>query len=107
MPTTYPTWNDSTPNTDWGAAVKKTRTVKNVAAIEVQSATYRSCAPLSGVFELVNPDAKPRMLWGSLRAEVYCAWHGVKPPTCYPQLIVGTDYKIHPNYSGKVVDNLA
>lgn len=93
--------------TDWGAEVKRYRTVRNVPAIEVKEATYRGCEPIAGFFELVNPDTEPRLLWGSLRAEVYCAWHGVRPPTVHPQVIVGKKYKIHRNYSGKVIDNIA
>lgn len=107
MPATYPAWTHATPTTDWGAAPKRFRTVKNVPVIEVQEGTYRGCEPFAGFLELVNPDTEPRMLWGSMRAEVYCAWHGVKPPTVYPQVMVGKKYKIHRNYSGKVVDNIA
>jgi hypothetical protein len=107
MPANYPLWNHSTPATDWGAKVMEFRNVNNVAVIEVYEATYRGCTPLSGFFELINPNTEPRMLWGSLRAEVYCAWHGVRPPTVFPQIIVGAKYKIHQKYSGRVVDNIA
>jgi hypothetical protein len=107
MPATYPMWNDSTPATDWGAEAKRFRNVKNSPVIEVLEGTYRGCAPMAGFFELVNPDTEPRMLWGSMRAEVYCAWHGVKPFTVFPQVVVGKKYKIYRNYSGKVTDNIA
>lgn len=107
MPATYPIWNHSTPTTDWGAEVKRFRNVKNATVIEVQEGIYRRSAPLDGFFEMVNPDTEPRVLWGSMRAEVYCAWHGVKPFTVFPQVIVGMKYKIHHNYSGKVIDNIA
>ena len=107
MPATYPAWTHSTPNTDRNAAPKRFRTVKNVPAIEVQEGTYRGCGPFTGFLELVNPDTEPRMLWGSMRAEVYCAWHGVKPPTVYPQVVVGKKYKVHRNFSGTVIDILA
>ena len=104
MPATYPMWNHSTPTTDWGAEAVHFRSVKNATVIEVQEGTYRGCAPMAGVFELV---AEPRILWGLMRAEVYCSWHGVKPFTVFPQIVVGSNYKIHKNYSGKVVDNIA
>lgn len=107
MPANYPTWSPSTPMTDWGAHIKRFRNVKNVAVIEVHDATYRGSASIAGFFEIVNPDNEPRMLWGSMRAEVYCAWHGVRPWTVFPQIIVGSKYKIHRNYSGKVIDNIA
>lgn len=32
-------------------------------------------------------------LWGATRSEVYCGWHGVKPPTVYPQRILGQGWK--------------
>ena len=107
MPAKYPAWTHSTPNTDWGAEPKRFRSVKSVPAIEVHEASYRGCPSIAGFFELINPDTEPRMLWGSMRAEVYCAWHGVKPFLVYPQIIVGKKYKIHRNYTGKVVDNIA
>lgn len=75
--------------------------------IEVETATYRGSKSVAGCFELVDPDSQPRMLWGSMRIEVYCSWHGVKPPTRYPQIKVGENYEIRRNYSGDVVDSLA
>lgn len=107
MPANYPAWSHSTPTTDWGAEVKRFRNVKNVPVIEVHDATYRGSTSIAGFFEMVNPDNEPRMLWGSMRAEVYCAWHAVRPLTVFPQIIVGRKYKIHRNYSGKVIDNIA
>ena len=107
MPPTYPMWNQSTPTTDSDAKAKRFRSVKTVPVIEVREGTYRGCVPIAGFFELVNPDTEPRMLWGSMRAEVYCAWHGVKPFTVFPQIVVGKNYKIHQNYSGEVIDNIA
>lgn len=107
MPANYPIWNYSTPTTDFGAEAKRLRNVKNVTVIEVHEGTYRGCDSIKGFFELVSPDKDPRMLWGSMRAEVYCAWHGVKPLTVFPQVIVGKNYKIHCNFSGDVIDNIA
>lgn len=107
MPSYYPPWSDSTPHTDSNAKPSRYRDVHNVTVIEVVAATYRDCSPMSDFFELVNPNDEPRELWGATRAEVYCAWHGVKPPTVYPQLILGQGWKIHHNYSGGVVDNIS
>ena len=107
MPAHYPTWTAGTPHTDPDASPRKCRKVKDVAVIEVENATYRGCGPIEGFFEMVNPHTDPRRLWGALRAEVYCAWHGEKPPTTYPQIIVGKNFKIHLRYTGMVIDNLA
>lgn len=107
MPANYPIWTDSTPHTDSTATAKKLRDVENVAAIEVHEAKFRGSSAISGFFELVNPDSEPRMLWGSMRVEVYCAWHGVRSSTTFPQIIVGRNYKIFRNYSGAVIDNIA
>lgn len=76
-------------------------------AIEVEAATYRGCEPFAGIFELVAPEKDPRTFQNKLCAEVYCAWHGVKPFTSYPHIHLLGKYKILRGYTGKVIDNLA
>ena len=107
MPATYPTWTHATLRSDWGASPKRYRTVKNANVIEVEAATHRGCAPFSGLLELAVPLKDTRMYQGKLSAEVYCAWHGTKPLTCYPHIHIMEKYKSHLGYSGKVIDNLA
>jgi hypothetical protein len=80
--------------------------VIGVPAIRVRGATYRSCQPIDGVFELVSPI--PQQVAGEERYEVYCAWFGVKPPTTYPRILVRPgDYELLSSYSGEVIDNLS
>jgi len=107
----YPVWIEGeTPHTDPKARIKHFREVTNVRAIKVENASYRN-APLSAVFELENQnknehpiDIKPS---GKVVAKVICAWHGVVPPTTYPQLILTVaDYTILDDYTGKVADNI-
>jgi len=107
MPSKYPTADHGTPRTDWGAAPKSYRSVKNAHVIEVEAATHRGCEPFSGIFELVAPTKEPRMRAGKLSAEVYCAWHGTKPFTCFPHLHVVGKYEVRNGYTGMVVDNIA
>lgn len=108
MPATYPSWTPGTPHTDAAAQVQRHRPVNNVDVIEVRGATYRNCQPVTGIFELVDSSRDPQTWRGSLRAEVYCAWHGVKPPTCFPNIKVNVgQFKIIRGYTGDVIDNLA
>ena len=107
MPAQYPTWTDATLRSDWGAKPKRYRNVRGAIVIEVEGATHRGCEPFSGVLELVAPAKDPRQFQGKLSAEVYCAWHGVKPVTCYPHIHIVGKYKGHRGYTGKVIDNLA
>lgn len=77
----------------------------------MKNASYRN-APLSGIFELENQDRyadpieiKPK---GKVLAKVICAWHGVVPPTTYPQLnLTSANYTVINNYTGEVVDNIS
>jgi len=107
MPATYPNWTDATPRSDSGAKPSRHRAVKNADVIEVESATHRGSEPFAGFFELVSPAKDPRIFQGKLSVEVYCAWHGVKPFTCYPHLHILGKYKVHHGYTGKVIDNLS
>ncbi|CAA0082126.1 Uncharacterised protein [Halioglobus japonicus] len=108
MPFICSTWIDSqTPDTDPNAEPSRTGVANDVTAIEVKDATYRGCQPFSGVFEMVNPTRDPRQHQDVLRVEVYCCWHGVKPPTTFPHLNVPAgSYKILKNYSGQVIRNI-
>lgn len=95
-----------TPNTDARARAFGHRTVSCVPAIRVRGATYRGSQPIDGVFELV--DSRPRRIKGEERYEVYCAWFGVKPFTCYPRLSVMPDAcELIPSYTGEVIDNIS
>lgn len=107
MPSNYPIADHSTPQSDWGAKPKRYRAVKNAFVIEVTAATHRGCEQFSGFFELVAPQKEPRQFRGKLSAEVYCAWRGTKPLTCFPHIHLLGSFKLHPNFSGEVVDNLA
>lgn len=107
MPAHYPNWKDNTPHTNANAIPSRTRTVSGVTVIEVKNASYRGASNISGFFELVDRLAAPRNYKGKLCIEVYCAWHGVKPPTRYPMIAVGNSFLIHRNYSGEVIDNLS
>lgn len=106
MPANYPSWNDSTPDTHPKAKPTRWRYVKGVLAICVENATYRRSLPFNGILELVSE--QPEKVNGEDRYEVYCAWFGVKPPRKYPRISVGEGkFKIIPNYSGEVIDNLS
>ena len=107
MPAQYPIADHTTPRTDSGAVPKCSRKVVNVSVIKVERATHRGSEPFSGTFELVAPSKDPRQFQGKLSAEVYCAWHGTKPFTCYPHLHILGKYKLIHGYTGEVVDNLA
>ena len=107
----YPIWTEETPHTDPKARIKRYRVVTCVRVIKVKNASYRS-APLNAVFELENQnknehpiDIKPS---GKVVAKVVCAWHGVVPPTTYPQLnLTVANYTILDDYTGEVADNIA
>lgn len=107
MPRNYPIWNadDKIPNTNVHALPSRTLSVTNVLAIRVRSATYRSCQPINGVFELVSD--VPQSVANEERFEVYCAWFGVKPRNRYPRISVGGNYEIIQNYTGDVIDNIS
>ncbi len=108
MPANYPNWTDSDNiyRTHPNAKPTRWRYVKGVLAIRVQSATYRKCRPLAGVFELVSE--LPQLVRGENRYEVYCAWFGVKPKYKYPRISVDPGhFEIISNYSGEVIDNLS
>ena len=107
MPPKYPVADHSTPRIDSGAAPSRFRKVQNAQVIEVDSATHRGSKPFAGVFELVAPGRDPRPRAGKLSVEVYCAWHGVKPLTCHPNIHILGKYKLHAKYTGKVVDNIS
>jgi hypothetical protein len=106
MPATYPNWiPGTTPPVCANAAITRHRRVKSVTVIHVVGGSYRNCQ-FDGTFELVAPKIDPRILGGQKRAEVYCAWHGVRPDTCFPKVLVGT-YTIESKFSGNVADNLS
>jgi len=108
MPAIYPVWSMGTPHIDSFATIRRIRPVSNVSVIEVEWAIYRGCLPIKGFFELVNPLRNPRTWRHSLRAEVYCAWYGVKPPTCFPNIeLKQNQYSIIHNWTGDVIDNLS
>ena len=109
MPANYPVWEKDTkgiPRDDSEATITRFRSVENVVAIQVKDATHRNCKPLTGVFELVS--SEPQQVSGEKRFEVYCAWFGVKTRTRYPRISVQPEnYQLIPNYTGKVIDNIA
>jgi hypothetical protein len=107
MPTSYPDWvKGVTLHTHKDAKPSRTRFVRNVPVIRVTGATYRGCAPIDGVFELV--DRQEHWLKGECCYEVYCAWFGVKPYTVFPRIIVNPKgCEIVENYTGEVIDNLS
>jgi hypothetical protein len=44
---------------------------------------------------------------GKSKVEAVCSWHGVIPPTTYPNLdITNAGWEILSNYSGDVADNI-
>lgn len=99
----YDKW-DGHPHTDKRAAPRRWRTVEHARAIRVHGGTYRGCPPIDGVFELLSEPTQSR---GSLRAEVQCGWHGAKPPTCFPHLIIEPGrFEIIASYSGEVIDDI-
>ena len=108
MPYTCPTWaHGATPHTDSNAVASSSSMVSRVTVIEVKDATYRNSRPFSGVFEMVNPNRDPRN-WRGLRVEVYCSWHGVRPPMTWPNIKVDpNNYKIVTNYSGSVIRDIS
>ncbi len=106
MPANYSDWTPSTPNTHPAAVASLTRAVVNVRAIRVSGATYRDSQPMDGVFELVGE--VPQEVNSEERYEVYCAWFGVKPPTCYPRILVRSGaYEILNDFTGEVIDNIS
>jgi hypothetical protein len=107
MPMNYPEWvSGVTPHTHPDAQMTRHRNVGGVVAIRVTGATYRGSQSIDGVFELVSD--RPQQVAGEQRFEVYCAWFGVKPHTKYPRIsVLPGGWKILPNYSGEVIDNLA
>ncbi len=102
--TSYGQWNGH-PHTNKRARPTRSRSVDGVRAIRVSGATYRGCAPVDDVFELVG---EPKESRGVLKVEVRCSWHGVKPRTCFPHLIIKPGhFEIIASYSGEVVDDIS
>lgn len=100
----YGEW-DGQPHTNKHAGPSAWRIVEHVQAIRVVGGTYRGCRPIDGVFELLK---EPRASRGKLKVEVKCSWHGVKPPTCFPHLIVKPGhFEIIDRFSGEVIDDLS
>jgi hypothetical protein len=104
MAASYPDWNNQIPHVDKNARPCGYRRVVGVRVIEVRGATFRGSQPLDGTFEIVR---LPAHRGGNLRVEVLCAWHGVKPPTCYPHLkLEAGKFQVIEDYTGEVVDNI-
>ncbi|UAA40439.1 hypothetical protein KIH87_08930 [Paraneptunicella aestuarii] len=108
MPFKSPSWSHkSTPHTDLSAKVYKSEHVEGVTVIEVEGAEYRNSKPFEGCFEMVSPNRDPRIWKNSLRAEVYCDWHGVKPPTCWPNIkLKEGKFRIIEKFTGTVIRGL-
>ena len=107
----YRDWKDNTPHTDTKAKITKLRNVIKKRVIEVKGALYRN-AIISGVFELENQSLRKEDIKylpsGKQRVKVICAWHGVTPPTTYPQLTINdASIKIIENFTGTVADNIS
>ncbi len=107
----YPVWRDNTPHTDYKAKITKLRKVSKKRIIEVKGALYRG-ATVSGTFELENQNPTKEDIKylpsGKQRVKVICAWHGVTPPTTYPNLTINhASIKIIENYTGTVADNIS
>jgi hypothetical protein len=96
-------------STDWTGVTTKDRkatvqdhkSVKGVMAIRVKKASIR-LATVSDVFE-IDLIARPFSIKrGKLNVEVRCGWYGRKPPTEWMTLILGKDWELLPEYTGKV-----
>lgn len=107
MPSNYDIADHSTLRSDWGAKPQQYRMVTNSTVIRLERATHRGCEPFAGTFELVAPSNDPRQFQGKLSVEVYCAWHGRKPLTCFPHIHILGKYEVLDGYTGEVVDNIA
>lgn len=106
----YPDWMDDTPNVDASAKISRSRRVANARVIRVENASYRR-ASLTGVLELEDQsgfdpiETKPS---GKRKVRVICAWHGVIPPTTYPQVdVTNAKCEILDHYTGQVADNIS
>lgn len=100
----YGSW-DGHPHTNKSARPSAWRHVDGVQAIRVSGATYRGSQPIDGFFEVVS---EPKESRGKLKVEVRCSWHGVKPRTCFPHLIIKPDqFELVESYSGEVIDDIS
>jgi len=99
----YPRWSNQ-PHTDKRAGPARYRQCEGIRAIRVQAGTYRGCLPINGLFEVVTD---PRVVRGKLRVEVRCSWHGAKPLTCFPNLVVEPNqYELFERFHGEVIDDI-
>src|SRR5690349_2747075 len=90
MPPVYPVFWPGLSMLNENAHPTRWRHVENAFVIKVKGAQYRNSKPFDGCLELVATDEKQavRVLNGSHKAEVYCAWFGAKPENKYPSIIV-------------------
>ena len=108
----YPKWEQgTTPHTDYRAKISSYRNVTIARAIKTEGAIYRG-AVLTGIFEIANQNENENPVIfqpsGKKKVKVICSWHGVIPPTTYPNIdITDATFTILENYTGKVADNIS
>ena len=102
----YPRWTEETRSKDPNAEIVAWRRANGVTAIHVVGASYRSSRSLTGAFEMLSePKENKNGVW---RVEVCCGWHGVKPPTSFPQLTLKPEaWRIEDGFNRDVADNIA
>lgn len=105
MPTPINSDWDGIPHTYSSAVPVSSRHAVDVLAIRVTQAHLRGSF-FDGVCELADVPQPFDLHAGKLRVQVKVAWFGVKPPTCWANITLGTHWELIRNYSGTVIHNL-